>query len=238
MIPTVGGHAGNLIFGECRGRKVVVMQGRPHIYEGFSMCQVCSTITIVIKQMALPIRVLKMLGVHTIIITSAAGSLNPDYRVGDLVLLKDHINLMGAIGTNPLIGPNDERFGPRFIPLSKAYSRKLRNIAKSAAANLNPPVELKEGVYVQVAGPCFETISEARLYRSFGADVVGMSTANEVVTAAHSGMNVLAISLVTNKVVMDELSTEEASHEEVLATGKERLAAIESLITKIVGDLP
>uniref|UniRef100_A0A0X3P1N9 purine-nucleoside phosphorylase n=1 Tax=Schistocephalus solidus TaxID=70667 RepID=A0A0X3P1N9_SCHSO len=227
MIPTVDGHDGNLIFGEYCGRNVVVMQGRPHIYEGFSMAQ-----------MALPLRVMKMLGVHTVIITSAAGGLNPDYRVGDIVILKDHINLMGVLGTNPLVGPNDERFGPRFIPLSKAYTKELRDIAKSAGASLNPPVDLREGIYIQVSGPCFETIAEAKLFRSFGADVVGMSTANEVVTAVHANMKVLAISLVTNKVVVDELSSEEASHEEVLAVGEERLEAMERLISEIIKDLP
>uniref|UniRef100_A0A0X3PDX2 Purine nucleoside phosphorylase n=1 Tax=Schistocephalus solidus TaxID=70667 RepID=A0A0X3PDX2_SCHSO len=225
--PSVDGHDGNLIFGEYCGRNVVVMQGRPHIYEGFSMAQ-----------MALPLRVMKMLGVHTVIITSAAGGLNPDYRVGDIVILKDHINLMGVLGTNPLVGPNDERFGPRFIPLSKAYTKELRDIAKSAGASLNPPVDLREGIYIQVSGPCFETIAEAKLFRSFGADVVGMSTANEVVTAVHANMKVLAISLVTNKVVVDELSSEEASHEEVLAVGEERLEAMERLISEIIKDLP
>ncbi|KAL7058352.1 hypothetical protein AAHC03_017154 [Spirometra sp. Aus1] len=188
--------------------------------------------------MALPLRVLKALGVHTTIITSAAGGLNPDYRAGDIVIVKDHINLMGVLGTNPLVGPNDERFGPRFVALSRAYTKELRDIAKSAGASLNPPIDLQEGVYLQVSGPCFETIAEAKLFRSFGADLVGMSTANEVVTAVHAGLDVLAISLITNKVVVDELSTEEVSHEEVLAVGEERLEAMERLIAEIIKHLP
>nr|VZH95340.1 unnamed protein product [Spirometra erinaceieuropaei] len=190
------------------------------------------------SQMALPLRVLKALGVHTTIITSAAGGLNPDYRAGDIVIVKDHINLMGVLGTNPLVGPNDERFGPRFVALSRAYTKELRDIAKSAGASLNPPIDLQEGVYLQVSGPCFETIAEAKLFRSFGADLVGMSTANEVVTAVHAGLDVLAISLITNKVVVDELSTEEVSHEEVLAVGEERLEAMERLIAEIIKHLP
>ncbi|BHF74753.1 hypothetical protein SprV_0501784100 [Sparganum proliferum] len=136
------------------------------------------------------------------------------------------------------VNPRQKRFGPRFVALSRAYAKELRDIAKSAGASLNPPVDLQEGVYLQVSGPCFETIAEAKLFRSFGADLVGMSTANEVVTAVHAGLEVLAISLITNKVVVDELSTEEVSHEEVLAVGEERLEAVERLIAEIIKHLP
>ncbi|BHF74766.1 hypothetical protein SprV_0501785400 [Sparganum proliferum] len=136
------------------------------------------------------------------------------------------------------VNPRQKRFGPRFVALSRAYAKELRDIAKSAGASLNPPVDLQEGVYLQVSGPCFETIAEAKLFRSFGSDLVGMSTANEVVTAVHAGLEVLAISLITNKVVVDELSTEEVSHEEVLAVGEERLEAMERLIAEIIKHLP
>ncbi len=205
-VSSIPGHQGRLVLGELEGQPVAVMQGRTHYYEGYS-----------IQQVTLPIRVLRLLGVETIILTNAAGGLNKRFRSGDLMLIVDHINLVGMAGINPLRGPNDPAFGPRFLDMSKAYDRELGRLAWEAAAAEGIPMH--RGVYVGLAGPTFETPAEIRFLRLMGGDAVGMSTTSEAVVARHSGMRVLGISGISNVAIDDADSVSEASHEEVLAAG-------------------
>lgn len=199
---TVAGHAGRLLLGMLEDIPVVVMQGRFHFYEGYSL-----------QALTLPVRVLHQLGAHTLIVTNAAGGVNPTYRPGDFMLISDHINLPGLAGAHPLIGPNEERFGERFPPLAKAYDTQLRALARSVASAW-PEMTLHEGVYVMVSGPSYETGAELHFLRLIGADAVGMSTVPEVVVARHMGMRVLGLSLITNSATGDE--TEVVNHAEVL----------------------
>ncbi len=179
---TAIGHAGQMVIGSLDQVPVVVMQGRVHLYEGYSA-----------QQVAFPVRVFGRMGVRAIIFTNAAGGINPDYKQGALVLIKDHINLQSA---NPLIGPNDNRLGERFPDMTTAYSKEFRELARTAAQKLGQ--ELSEGVYAALAGPSYETPAEIRYLRTIGADLVGMSTVPEVIAARHMGIEVLAISCVTN----------------------------------------
>ena len=201
---TVPGHAGRLLLGTVEDKLVVMMQGRFHFYEGYAL-----------EALTLPVRVMHELGAHTLIVTNAAGGLNPSYRPGDFMLLSDHINLPGMAGANPLVGTNDERFGTRFPALAKAYDAGLRQLAREVASK-QADITLHEGVYVMVSGPSFETGAELKFLRAIGADAVGMSTAPEVVVARHAGMRVLGLSLITNTATGDD--TEEVNHAEVLAT--------------------
>jgi len=201
---TVPGHAGRLLLGTVEDMPVVMMQGRFHFYEGYAL-----------EALTLPVRVMHELGAHTLIVTNAAGGLNPSYRPGDFMLLIDHINLPGMAGATPLMGPNDERFGTRFPALAKAYDAGLRQLAREVASK-QADITLHEGVYVMVSGPSFETGAELKFLRVIGADAVGMSTAPEVVVARHAGMRVLGLSLITNTATGDD--TEEVNHAEVLAT--------------------
>ncbi|HEU5378501.1 MAG TPA: purine-nucleoside phosphorylase [Ktedonobacteraceae bacterium] len=212
---TVVGHAGRLWLGTLAETPVVVMQGRFHLYEGYTP-----------QVLTLPVRVMKELGAQTLLVTNAAGGINPVYQPGDFMLISDHINLPGLAGANPLLGPNDERFGERFPPLAKAYDANLRVLARSVAGSI-PDLKLHEGVYAMVGGPSYETGAELRFLRAIGADAVGMSTAPEVVVARHMGMRVLGISLITNAATGDE--SEEVRHEEVLSTAdaaRERFIAL------------
>src|SRR4030088_1127379 len=193
---TAPGHSGELVVGTLGGKAVAVMKGRLHYYEGYDMAAV-----------AFPIRVFKALGIETVILTNACGGLNPKFTAGDLMLLEDHINFMPA---NPLRGPNDERLGPRFPDMVGTYSEELRAIAKS----VDPDV--REGVYVGVAGPNFETPAELRMLRGFGADAVGMSTVPEVIVARHMAMDILAISTVTDMATGIPGQIEHVTHEAVL----------------------
>jgi purine-nucleoside phosphorylase len=182
------------------------MQGRFHAYEGYSL-----------QQTTLPVRVMQRMGVRTLILTNAAGGVNPNFAVGDLMLIEDHINLAGMAGFNPLIGPNLEEFGPRFPAMNHTYTRRLRKLATAVGAQHALP--LRRGVYIFLSGPTFESPAEIRLLRRLGADAVGMSTVPEAVVAHHAGMEVLAISTITN-VCIDELDAEgEPTHEEVQAAG-------------------
>ena len=201
---TVPGHAGRLLLGTVEDMLVVMMQGRFHFYEGYAL-----------EALTLPVRVMHELGAHTLIVTNAAGGLNPSYSPGDFMLLSDHINLPGMAGANPLVGTNDERFGTRFPALAKAYDAGLRQLAREVASK-QADITLHEGVYVMVSGPSFETGAELKFLRVIGADAVGMSTAPEVVVARHAGMRVLGLSLITNTATGDD--TEEVNHAEVLAT--------------------
>ena len=217
---TVAGHAGRLLLGQLAHLPVVVMQGRFHLYEGYSP-----------QTLTLPVRVMSALGAHTLLVTNAAGGINPAYRPGDFMLISDHINLPGLAGANPLLGANDERFGERFPPLAKAYDAHLRSLARTVAASM-PELSLHEGVYAMVSGPSYETGAELRFLRAVGADAVGMSTAPEVVVARHMGMNVLGISLITNAAT--GAASEEVKHEEVLTTAD---AARERFVALVLGIL-
>jgi len=205
-VSSIPGHRGRLVLGELEGQSVAVMQGRTHYYEGYS-----------IQHVTLPVRVLSLLGVKTIILTNAAGGLNKRFSSGDLMLIVDHINLVGMAGINPLRGPNDAQFGPRFLDMSKAYDRDLGRLAWDAAAAEGIPMH--RGVYVGLAGPTFETPAEIRFLRLMCGDAVGMSTTSEAVVARHSGLRVLGISGISNVAIDDADSTSEASHEEVLEAG-------------------
>lgn len=181
-ISTVVGHAGQLVYGDLAGKKVLAMQGRFHYYEGNSM----QTVTY-------PVRVMKALGAHSVVVTNACGGVNETFAPGDLMLITDHINFMGA---NPLVGPNEESMGPRFPDMSQAYSIEYMTVAKEVAKAAG--LHLKEGVYMGFSGPTYETPAEIRFARTIGADAVGMSTVPEVIVAAHSGLKVLGISCITN----------------------------------------
>lgn len=203
---TVPGHSGRLVFGELEGRAVLVQQGRAHFYEGYSLSQI-----------TLPVRVMIGLGISTLILTNAAGGLNPDFRAGDLMLIRDHLNLPGLAGNNPLRGPNDDEAGPRFPDMTFPYDPDLRALAASVAADEDIP--LREGVYAFVGGPSFETPAELRMLRALGADAVGMSTVPTVVVARHAGIRVLGISTITNVPSMDPRPGQMTTHEEVLEVG-------------------
>lgn len=223
MRSTVVGHAGRLLIGKLENVPVVVMQGRFHSYEGYTM-----------QALTLPVRVMRMLGAHTLIVTNAAGGINAAYRPGDFMLIRDHINFLGLTCMNPLIGPNDERLGERFPALAKAYDAELRALARMVAAKW-PEITLHEGVYTQVAGPSYETGAELKFLRTAGADAVGMSTASEVIVARHMSMRVLGISLITNTATGDD--TEEVNHAEVLTAADAARPKFAALIRGILGEM-
>jgi len=214
-VSTVIGHQGRLIFGELEGLQVAVMQGRVHYYEGYSLAQV-----------TLPVRILHRLGVGLLIVTNAAGAINPDFEPGDLMLIVDHLNLIGMGGLSPLRGTNLDELGPRFPDMSQAYDRELGVLARQVATQEG--LHLREGVYAGLAGPAFETPAELRYLRQIGADAVGMSTVSEVLVARHAGMRVLGISGITNKANLDGNTV--TSHEEVLQAGQQ----IAPKLTKLV----
>jgi purine-nucleoside phosphorylase len=203
-VSTVQGHVGRLVIGELEGQRLLVMQGRIHYYEGYDLGQV-----------TLPVRVMQRLGIETLIVTNAAGAINPDYVPGDVMLITDHLNLAGMAGLNPLIGPNLESFGPRFPDMSQAYDRELCETARQVARE-NKMI-LHEGVYVGLSGPSFESPADLRFLRTAGADAVGMSTVPEVIVARHGGTRVLGFSGISNKANLDGNTL--TSHEEVLAAG-------------------
>lgn len=210
-LSTVESHAGRLLCGRLGGKTVVAMQGRFHRYEGYSL-----------QQVTFPVRVLRALGAETLIVSNACGGMHPLWAPGDLVLLADHINLLGD---NPLVGANDARLGPRFPDMSAPYDAALRDVAREVAAERR--VTLREGVYVAVAGPSLETRAEYRMLRAIGADVVGMSTVPEVIVAVHAGMRVLGLSIVTDQCLPDAL--EPATLERIVAVANEaepRLTAV------------
>ncbi len=216
---TAPGHKGRLAFGELSGKKVVCMQGRFHFYEGHPM-----------RDIAFPVRVLKMLGVKILLVTNAAGGVNASFCVGDFMLITDHINFMG---TNPLIGSNDDTFGPRFCDMSKAYTPELRNAAKAAAQKCG--IKLHEGVYLACTGPSYETPAEIRAFRILGADAVGMSTVPEVIAASHCSLPVLAISLITN--MASGVLEQPLSGEEVIEIGNQKAEELQKLVGEIIHGL-
>ena len=204
---TVEGHIGQLVIGRLEGQVVAVMQGRAHYYEGYSMAEI-----------TFPVRVMQVLGVETLIVTNAAGGLNPEFQAGDVMLITDHINLIGMAGLNPLRGPNLDEFGPRFPDMSAPYDDHLQALTRQAAAEAS--VHLREGVYICLAGPSFETRADLRFLRLIGVDAVGMSTVPEVTIARHGGTRVLGLSGISNVAVMEGIPPAEATHEEVLEAGQ------------------
>ena len=213
---TVPGHSGRLVIGTLDGVPVAVMQGRVHAYEGYSS-----------EEVTFPVRVLGLLGVKTLIVTNAAGGIRLDMKQGDLVLLSDHINFTGR---NPIAGENDERFGPRFFDMTEAYSLRLRKLAVKAAEGEG--ISLAEGVYLCVLGPSFETPAEIRAFRAMGADLVGMSTVQEVIAARQMGIKILAISCVTNMAA--GVTNTQINHQEVLETGKRIAGQFKALLKEVV----
>lgn len=236
---TVQGHAGKLIVGYIGKVTVICMKGRLHSYEGFD-----------IKDTVLPVRVFQLLGIKTVIATNAAGGLNPKFKVGDIMLLDDHINFPGLSGLHPLKGANDERFGDRFVALSDAYDLELRkqfmDIAESQLKLTRP---IHEGTYVYVSGPTFESRAESRMLASLGADAVGMSTVPEVCVARHGNMRVLALSLITNVSNLEktpsareqddsnQMLENKANHEEVLEAGAEAASDIQKIVQTLASQL-
>jgi len=203
---TVPGHGGRLVIGDLLGVPVAIMQGRAHLYEGHPLWQI-----------TLPVRVARAMGAETLIVTNAAGGINRSFSPGDVMLITDHINLVGLTGHNPLIGPNHESLGPRFPDMINAYDPGLCRTAARAAESAG--VELRQGVYIGLSGPMFETPAEVRFLRAIGADAVGMSTVNEVVVARHAGMRVLGLAGITNVSRLSAGEGEPPSHEEVLQAG-------------------
>ncbi len=221
-VSTVFGHAGRLVIGELEGKDVLVMQGRIHFYEGYSMAQV-----------TLPVRAMQRFGMDTLIVTNAAGGVNPAFEPGDVMLLTDHLNFLGMMGQNPLMGPNYDEIGPRFPDMSQPYDRGLADLARAVAKR--EAVVLREGVYVGLSGPSFEGPADLRFLRLAGADAVGMSTVPEVIVARHGGMRVLGFSGISNKANLDGSTV--TTHEEVIEAGKLITPKIEKLIRGVLHDL-
>lgn len=218
-VSTVKGHSGRLIFGKLGGKVVLAMQGRFHFYEGYEM-----------QLLAFPIRVMKSLGVERLLVSNAAGGMNPKFKVGDIMFINDHINLMPG---NPLIGPNEDEIGPRFPDMGEPYEHATLKMAKEIAAELNIPVH--EGVYAAVSGPTFETPAEYKYMRIIGADAVGMSTVPEVIVARHAGMKVFALSVITDLGGMDEVVP--VSHEEVIEAANKSEPIMTSIIMGLLEKL-
>jgi purine-nucleoside phosphorylase len=218
-VSTVEGHRGRLVIGRLEGQPVLVMQGRVHYYEGYSMAEV-----------GFPVRVMQRLGLEMLIVTNAAGGVNPDYEPGEVMLITDHVNLLGMAGHSPLRGPNLDEIGPRFPDMGQSYDEGLSQLAREAAREKQ--ITLREGVYVCLAGPSFETPADLRFLKSMGVDAVGMSTVPEVTVARHGGMRVLGLSTISNKANLDGQTT--TSHEEVLAAGRLVLPRLTNLIRGVL----
>jgi len=218
-VSTVEGHSGKLIFGELGGKKVVAMAGRFHYYEGYSS-----------EQIVFPIRVMKYLGIGTLLLSNAAGGVNPAFKVGDLMIITDHIS---QLAPNPLIGKNYKELGPRFPDMSEPYKKSLIKKAKAIAVEKN--IKLREGVYVAVTGPTFETRAEYRMIHTLGGDVVGMSTVQEIITAVHMGLPVFAMSVVTDVGIREEENV--ITHEEVLQAAKDAEPAFAALFCELIAQL-
>ncbi len=216
---TVHGHTGRLVIGMLENQDVLVMQGRIHFYEGYSMSQV-----------TMPIRVMQRLGLEILIVTNAAGAIHPDFTPGDLMLITDNLNLVGMMGFNPLIGPNMEELGPRFPDMSQSYDRALTDTARQASRETG--IQLREGVYAGLSGPSFESPADLRFLRAVGADAVGMSTVPEVIVARHGGLRVLGISGISNKANLDGNTV--TSHEEVLEAGQVMVPKLEKILRSVL----
>jgi len=221
-VSTVQGHSGRLVIGRLMGKAILVLQGRAHYYEGYSMSRI-----------GLPVRVMQRLGIQTVVLTNAAGGINPDYSAGDLMLITDHLSLLPMTGPNPLRGPNLDEFGPRFPDMSQVYDQELIALAQKVSdeANLN----VRRGIYAGLSGPSFETPADCRFLRLAGADAVGMSTVPEAIVARHGGQRVLGISGISNKIDLN--GTNIASHEEVLEAGKVIVPKLTTIIKGVLASL-
>ena len=215
-VSTVQGHKGALVFGTVGSKKVVAMQGRFHYYEGYSM-----------KDVTFPVRVMKYLGVSKLIVSNASGGVNSNYKVGSIVLIKDHINMMPE---HPLRGKNDERFGPRFVNMSEPYSRKMITKVKEIANELN--IEVHDGIYLGLQGPTFETLAEYKMVKNIGADCVGMSTVPEVIVARHMELETFGLSVITD--MGDEENIEDVNHSEVLKAAQKAEPDVRILIKELI----
>jgi purine-nucleoside phosphorylase len=224
-VTSVPGHVGKAVIGRLENQDVLILQGRVHGYE-----------VVWPHLVTFPIRVMHALGIHTLIVTNAAGGVNPAFRAGDLMLIVDHLGLAAMAGNNPLYGPNEELLGPRFVDMSKAYDPVLRRLALDVAQRLD--IDLKQGIYAGLAGPTFETPAEVRFLRTIGVDAVGMSTVPEVIVARHMGMRVLGISGISNVAISDPDAEGEANHEEVLAMGQAMVPKLTALLRGVLAGLP
>lgn len=220
---SVQGHAGELVFGELQGKFVVCMKGRFHCYEGHDP-----------SKLLVPIYVMAALGARALIVTNAAGGVNPDFEVTDVMMIKDQISFCGMAGFNPLVGKNDPRFGPRFPPMNGVFNADLQATLKNAAEKCNFSRPLREGVYFGVSGPSYETPHEIGMIRTMGGDSVGMSTVYEVIAAAHCGLPVLGLSLITNRCLGPNDSWEAPTHAEVLEATKKAQTEVQGLVSKFV----
>jgi purine-nucleoside phosphorylase len=218
-VSTVEGHVGRLVIGEMEGQPVLVMQGRVHYYEGYTMGQV-----------TLPVRVMQRLGLEIMIVTNAAGGVNPGFVPGDVMLITDNLNLMGMSGLNPLMGPNLDEIGPRFPDMSQAYDKELGLIARKVASENG--ISLREGVYCGLSGPSFESPADLRFLRLAGADAVGMSTVPEVIVARHGGLRVLGLSGISNKANLDGSTV--TTHQEVIEAGKVITPKVETIVRGVL----
>jgi purine-nucleoside phosphorylase len=218
-VSTVEGHVGRLVIGEMEGQPVFVMQGRVHYYEGYTMGQV-----------TLPVRVMQRLGLEIMIVTNAAGGVNPGFVPGDVMLITDNLNLMGMSGLNPLMGPNLDEIGPRFPDMSQAYDKELGLIARKVASENG--ISLREGVYCGLSGPSFESPADLRFLRLAGADAVGMSTVPEVIVARHGGLRVLGLSGISNKANLDGSTV--TTHQEVIEAGKVITPKVETIVRGVL----
>lgn len=221
-VSTVEGHHGRLVIGMLEGQAVLVMQGRAHYYEGYSMPQV-----------GFPVRVMQRLGLEILIVTNAAGAVNPGYEPGEVMLITDHLNLLGMAGESPLRGPNFDQIGPRFPDMGLAYDRELAELARQVAKEND--ILMQEGVYICLAGPSFETPADLRFLKAIGVDAVGMSTVPEVTVARHGGMRALGLSTISNKANLDGDTI--TSHEEVLAAGKIVLPRLTTIVEGVLASL-
>jgi purine-nucleoside phosphorylase len=218
-VSTVSGHHGRLVIGELEGNATIVMQGRAHYYEGYSIAQI-----------GLPIRVMGRLGIDILIVTNAAGAVNPDFIPGDPMVITDHLNLLGMAGLNPLRGANIDEIGPRFPDMSQAYDRELSGLAREVASAKD--IQLREGIYVCLAGPSFETPADLRFLQAIGVDAVGMSTVPEVTVARHGNIRVLGISGISNKANLDGNTI--TTHEEVLEAGQVLVPKLTAIIRGVL----
>ena len=218
-VSTVSGHSGTLIYGELSGKKVIAMQGRFHYYEGWEMSEV-----------TFPIRVMKLLGIEKLMVSNACGGVNPAFKVGDVMIITDHINMMPE---HPLRGENEERFGPRFVDMHEPYSMKMIRLMKSIA--FENKIQIQEGVYLALQGPTFETPAEYRMVKLMGADAVGMSTVPEVIVAKHMGMECFGLSVITDLGIEGQI--EEVSHEAVQLAAKSSENMISKLVEEFIGKL-
>ena len=218
-VSTIQGHKGRLVIGTLENKPVLIMQGRAHYYEGYS-----------ISQIGFPVRVMIRLGIEVLIVTNAAGGVNPDFGPGDVMLIKDHISLMAMGGNNPLRGPNIDEFGERFPDMSRPYDQDLFQSARDTALENN--IQPKEGVYICLAGPSFESPADLRFLRTIGVDAVGMSTVPEVIVARHAGLRVLGISGISNKANLDGSTV--TTHEEVLEAGKVLVPKLDAIIRGVI----